>query len=790
MAFDVATYTDVVASEAIDGVDGFNFQSVSAGVTGVDQQKIRESLLHRVVPSWALDHDALDHPATCAYVVRGGRFYLSRGKSTGNTNSGRSGNQITQVIVTSDPDDFVPYRPAQLYGAADWTLEKAPRSSLDAWVTPVEIRPEFEVAALNALVSSNEWATSVLPHYLTMIDAATAAEPKKLVLLHNDLDVVMQWIALGTLFVDTDAARVLQFRALVDDPWRADAVIVGVSPDFGRAELSGANVLDLTQQTLPTMEPSASARIRASWFLEQGADDALNAIEIARRWEPSLGADLAYDAAGVVGLPGAVTPGQSAWRASMASTEQLAASGLRDDLALYAEELCDAIFRYGPATTEEFSLAGRAIRRAHDVDVDELASGMLVPTLEALAAASTSTEAFARELSGSSVPVRWESTESREAASALVGELLNSAPVEALSALFAAARVVGAPIAEPSLSSAVQRLTAAWVKEPALGRTSWQHWLAGHAVVAATVHSLVVSLQGGDDETLTALLSGDWDFLGPLSDDPNLQGWLKAATLARIPVDDRANQVGLTTRIPAEAWRVALAGSSVPKHAGLWATWIVYHGLPAEMAATLKATIRAVLDGDPSVSGGVQSGDWHPLMDSLSRSADPELADFANEYSRARSVFKRTGDEIAMRSGVQLDACLPYLGRLTPFLLPDIGWLLLNSSNSGEVEKLLEASSPWGPEAIRTSILDLAAKKHPLRAIDHGLNLRTNPDDEITAAADDALAEIFDSQPDLIELAKLQPRLRSGMEKYLRQQSRAHKDKRRLGATFGRNKEK
>ncbi|CUR58045.1 conserved hypothetical protein [metagenome] len=789
MAFDVATYTDVVASEAIDGVDGFNFQSVSPGVTGVDQQKIRQSLLHRVVPSWALEHPPLVHPATCAYVVQDGRFYLSRGKSTGDTNSGRPGNQITQAIITSDPDDFVPYLPAQLYGAVDWTLEKAPASASDTWVTPLEIRPEFEVAALEALVTSDDWAASVLPHYLTMIDAAVGAEPKKLVLIHDDLDVVMQWIALGTLFVDADAARVLQFRALVDDPWRADAVLVGVSPDFGRSELSAANVLDLTQQSLPNIEPSASARVRAAWLLEQGADDALNAIEIARRWEPILGADLANDAARVVGLPEAVTLGQSAWQASMASTEQLAVAGLRDDLALYAEELCDATSGYGPTITEEFALAGRAIRRAHDLEVDELASGMIVPTLEALTAAPTNIEAFARELSGSAVPVRWESTESRVAASAFVGELLDSAPAAALSDLFTATRVVGVPVAEPTLSTAVQRLATAWADDPSLGRTSWQHWLAGQAVLATAVQRLVESLRCGDDASLAALLRGDWDFIVPHTDDSNLHGWLNAAKLARISVDDRDEQVGLTTRIPAEAWRVVLAGSSVPKHARLWTTWIIYHGFPEEMAATLKAAIRDALASEPGASGAL-GGDWHPLMDSLRSSADPELAGFAAEYARARSAFKRSRDEVAMRSGALLDACLPYLGRLTPFFLPDIGWLLLNSSNSGEVDKLRVASSPWGPEAIRTSILDLATTKHALRAIDHGLSLRTDPDENVAAAADDALTEIFAAQPELVEMARIQPRLRSEMEKYLRQQSRAHGGKRRLSGPFSWNKEK
>ncbi len=790
MAFEIATYTDVVASESVDGVDGFNFQSVSGGVTGVDQQKIRESLLHRVVPAWALEHDPLSHPGTCAYVARDGRFYLSRGKSTGDTNSGRPGNQITQAIITSDPDDFVPYRPAQLYGATEWTLEKASNTTSDPWITPLEIRPEFEVAALEAMVTEDEWASTVLPHFLTMIDEAVAAEPRKLVLIHGDLDVVMQWIALGTLFVDADAASFLQFRALVDDPWRADAALVGVSPDFGRSELSAANVLDLSSRSLPKIEPSESACVRASWLLAHGADDALNVIEIARRWESSLGADLANDAAQVVGLPEAVVPGQSAWQASMAATEQLASAGLRDDLALYAEELCEATFGYGPTSGQEFGLAGRAVRKTHDLEVDELASGMLVPILEALTAAPASIDSFAREFSGSYAPVRWDSTESREAASAFIGELMSSAPVDALAELFSAARVIAVPVPEQSLANSVQRLADAWVKEPTLGSTSWRNWLAGHAVLAAVVQSLVASLQRGDEATLTASRRGDWDFISAYTDDYSLHGWLKVARLARIPVDDRDEKLGLSTCIPGEAWRVALADSSLPKHSRLWGTWITYHGLPADMAASLKTKFQDVLASDPRAGAGVEAGDWYPLMDGLSRSTDTDLAAFADEYSRARESFTRARSEVSLRSAARLDSCLPYLGRLTPFLLPDVGWLLLNSSNSEEVEKLLQAASPWGPEAIRTSILDLARTKNALRAIDQGLTRRTDPDKVVAAAAEDALAEIFAVKPELVEAAKTSQRLKSEIEKYLRQRSRAHGGKRRLIGPFGRNKEK
>lgn len=789
MAFEVAIYTDVVASEAVDGVDGFNFQSVSSGLTLGDQQRIRESLLHRVVPSWSISHDELSHPPTCAYVVHEGRSYVARGKSTGTTNSGRPGNQLTQAIVTSDPDDFVPYRPAQLYGALEWRLEKASTSELAPWITPLEIRPEFEISALEEFVRNDEWATRILPQYLTMVDEALGAQPKKLILLHADLEVVMRWIALGTLFLDAEAARSLQFRALVDDPWRANAEIVGVSPEFGVGDVSAANVLDLAQRTIPTIVASDVARVRAAWFLEQGADDALNAIEIARRWEPALGPVLANEAARVVSLPDDVAEGRSSWATSMTAIEQLGSAGLRDDLALYAEELCEATLGYGPTSEEEFRLAGKAIRRAHDLGIDEVASGIAVPTLEALAAVPMSSRGFAEELAGADLPITWESADAQQAAGGFLGEVMAGAPASALPDVFAAARIIGAAVPEDSLQPAVANLAALWLRDPALGNGKWQRWMAGHSVASATGRQALNAFSVGDQQALVDLLRGDWDFLAAVVDDPTLNGWLMAGQLGRIPLKEREDQIALTTRIPSGAWRIVLAGSTLPAHAGLWASWITYRGLPDDLAASVRSTLDSARRADPGDGKAPDAGDWSSIMRSLSAATDPELARLSGDYARARSALMRARYDVRARSGARLDECLPFVSGLAPLFLADIGWLLLNSTNGDEVEKLLEASSPWGPESVRTSILALAQAGDGLRAIGHALSARSHPHEDLAAAANAALAKIVDSQPDVAERARKQPRLRGDMEKYLRQRSRSHGTKRKLGGPFGRGKE-
>ena len=270
--FDVALYTDTRASEAIDGIDGFNFQAISEGMNAQDRQVIRDTLLHRVVVGWNADHDPLDHPPSFAYCGHAGRYYLSRGISTGVTNNGRPGNLLTQAIATSDPDDFGMMRPAQLFGALNWRLEKAPGQRIDRWPSPLAITPEYEAEALRDMIRADAWAVEHFAQFLTMVEEVTSDNPKRLVVITADEAVATRWIALGTLFVETTRALSLSIRGLVPDPMTTKADIVAASPDFGpqpdpSVVRAGVTIIDLDRRVLtpitPTEVPARRPRRRA-----------------------------------------------------------------------------------------------------------------------------------------------------------------------------------------------------------------------------------------------------------------------------------------------------------------------------------------------------------------------------------------------------------------------------------------------------------------------------------------------------------------------------------------------
>lgn len=790
MAFEVATYTDVTAGEAIDGVDGFNFQAVSPGLTGVDRQHIREGMLHRVVPSWALGNDALRHPPTCAFVVKDGRGYLSRGRSTGITNSGRPGNQVTQVIATSAPDDFVPYRPAQLYGALRWNLEKAPGPDIDPWVTPLEVRPEFEVDALQEMVTDDEWAARILPHYLTMVDEAAGEAGTKTVLLHTDLDVVMRWIALGTLFMDTERARTLQFRALVDDPWRVDAVLVGVSPEFGVGDLGSAHVLDLVNRTVPDIEPSEAARSRAALFVEHDAADALNAVETAWRWEAVLGTTLAGDAARLVGAPDTDTGGARVWRTAVSAIDRLAEAGMDEDLSLYGEELSEAAVTYGPTTAEEFALAGRAVRRTHGRGLDEVARGLLVPVLEALTAVPESADSFARELSGAMPPLEWESEEERAAAGAFLSTVLASAPREALPDLFVAARVIAAPVAEEARGAAVEELSALWLTEPELGRGRWQQWFAGREVAAAVSWHLIRAFRSSENSAVAALLRGDWDFLAQEIGDSELRGWVWAGKISRLPLHERRGEVATALSMPSEAWRLALVGAEVRRDPDLWASWISRHGYSTDLVSTLGTALDRVRALTPGREG--VAADWGRLLETLTGAPDPGLARLADDYARAREALDAARREApGVRAGTTSPAPdLTRVRRLAPFLLLDIGRLVLGPDDSAERARLVGAVSPWGPVAVRTYLVHMAERTGDTSVVEQALRLCSDPDRKMAGAADAALTRIAESYPRMIRAARAKFRLRGELDRFLKGRSLQTEDRRRGNDPFKRGRGK
>jgi hypothetical protein len=565
---EVAVFSDTTADEAVDGVEGFNFRALSPGITAEDRRRIREELLHRVHPTWNHDHDELAHPPTCAYVRHDGRHYLGRGHSTGQTRSGRAGNLVTQVVVTDDISAFGGFTPAQLYAAPAWTLAETPSGDLEPWAVPSAVRPDFEASALRAMLTQDPWAVRVLPRYLTMLEAAASEVPRRLVLIHRDLDVVMRWIAAGSLLLDDDSAARLTFRALVDDPTRTEAAVVGLSPEFELEPIVGVHAIDLERRTASEIQPTDSSRARVAAFLGAGPAAGGPAFELAARWEAPVGAELAARAASA--LHGGI-PTAEAWTLAVELVEGLDAAGAGEALLRPEPSLVDALVAWLPGTADEIRTARDTRDRMRTVGATHLADVLDHVSREGLRHLVTGliqdleARDRAAELSVVNGTWDWLADEPDAAAmrpwleAAAIGQLPREQRADALAHVKLKTRTWPIAIGRPILPRD-NLLVAAWLRHQGVD-----------ARLAAVVRDAVVALRNGQgstdasyDELLDAVLHAP--YWGPDFPDEELAELTmdyadvhERIEAARARVQDRANPALQPLLGDLAAWGPAVA---------------------------------------------------------------------------------------------------------------------------------------------------------------------------------------------------------------------------------------
>ncbi|MCA0436339.1 MAG: hypothetical protein M9891_04380 [Austwickia sp.] len=536
--FEVLLYTDCAADESVSGRSGFQFHAESEGATPSDERVVQQRLLY-VVPFAAPVDDLSRHPEMCAYLRTDDGFYLSRGRSTGATLSGRPGNQLTQAVVTKDPGDILPARPAQLYSAPNWRLQKVTSGELGGWPTPLEVAPEFEVEGLHELAISDLRLAPLLPVLLTMGEQAAATPRVKLILVHRDLDTIMRWIALITLFEDAGRALNLSFRAYADDPLSDQADIVAAHPDllpdFGPRSATAANVVDLDGLEHTDVEPSASARLHAAWFLGGDPYEALDAIEASRRWATVLDPDVAARGAGLAARPS--SSGERTWPMVQDACEvltTLAREGMADELEAYGDELVDVIAEHSPAPGEDITRVVSTVWALHGVRQDKHAADVATACLEWARADDTAARAWA----ASSLPphslavgktLPWPAETDQEQPRLLLRDLLELAPDEDLGTWFGIAQTLGLGLAETEIAAPIDRLARRWAAQPDLTEAA-RLWFHLDAITLALARHLLEALERGHRPTLDDVAAGRWRWLRGASRDyrdaQGLSAWL------------------------------------------------------------------------------------------------------------------------------------------------------------------------------------------------------------------------------------------------------------------------
>ncbi|MCZ2826070.1 MULTISPECIES: GAP1-N2 domain-containing protein [unclassified Modestobacter] len=720
--FEVLTYTDCAAEESVNGRSGFQFQAESEGATPTDEDRISSGLLHVVPPG--LDPERPEvHPPTCAYTAVDGRYYLSRGRSTGRTLSGRPGNQVTQAIVTGTATDILPLRPAQLYSSSAWSLEPAVSREIPGWEAPLEINPAFETAGLHEMVTSDPWARDLLPGFLTMVEQATAERRVRLIVVHPEQDVVMRWIALASLFEDGGQALRLTFRVYSPNPVSESAHIVGahpsISPDLTAAGGAGYNLVDLDRHMITSVEVSPSAALHAAWFLEHDPYEALDAVETSRRWAAVLPAGSAAQAAAVACLDGAeVAADRTAFDAVLGALAALADAGQGDELEAYGDALLDAVVARPPRPDDDIELLTAAVWRLHGAGEDALAAGL---TLAGLEWAVRLPEAAGGWAASHTVPrtasedrrLSWPDAEAAAHAADLVGRALAAATDKQLPAWFSLARSLGTGLAADRIAPEIQRLARQWGRRPELTASAFS-WLHIDRVTAGLQEELCARFGAGDPAAIAALQAGEWDwmvgrdFVVEPRERP-LSTWLASRTLSTASPEQRlATLRQVAPLLPDWASAVFLEARGDRVEVDEVVTWLHSHrivspGLAAVIEGIVRVHFRA---GHPRLLQRLA----HALRGEGITGLPPSLLNFLADHERMVAGLREAEQKAAAPRNVALREVATFPGAWLRLYADDLAEVLLSVSDEAAMLTVSEAAAGTLDQAVEQAVLRLARR--------------------------------------------------------------------------------
>lgn len=596
---DVLVFTDATSDQSLSGAPGFQFVARSEGADPSDERFVQQHLQH-TVPS-TLGSDAwADHPPTCAYARDGERLYLSRGRSTGATLGGRPGNQRTVTAMTSDPHDVLPLRPAQLASSPAWDRSLTGKR-IDAWTTPLEIDEDFDVLGLRALVDDPRSAR-LLPLALTMLEQTQATPRVRLGIRHPEQRHVLRWVALLSRFLDQDSALGLEFRVFTEDPARANVHVIGIHPSLA-PELTvaggvamGINVLDLESLEATDVAPSESAARSARWFLEGDPYEALDAIEVGRRWARSMDLALATRAAELVAI--GVAPGardETTVSTVLAAIDALAAAGEADELEAYGEELGDLVATSATATLDQVHALDVATGRLVGVREHALATALALTALEWSAANPRLLEAWAQG-GASHEALVWDDDDARAHAAALLAQAAEGTdPAHAAAVLALAARLdtgVAVSALERTIASVVDRV----LETPGLAASRGQ-WLHADTIATRVATAVDAALANADESATRALLDGSWDWLADAGPGAagRLARWLAIRGLGAADAQRRAEILARAgADLPGSAWRLVLPTSQGldPEEVTGWTD--AQGDLDPALAAEIERTLAAI----------------------------------------------------------------------------------------------------------------------------------------------------------------------------------------------------
>ena len=258
--FDRLLYTDCPPGTGRGGGGGFQVQAQSSGVDPAQSELAVGMLLYEVQNAWiGQRREVGDFPPGFAHASGAGygtaqSRYLGK-EATG----GRPGNHLADCLLTHDADLYGTIRPAQLWRSPLWRAEPWETRDCPQFKEGLEPGP-LTLDAVTDWIGKRPERAPVLSRLVSVLE--DPAGPRA-VIVTDDADEAMTWIAAATLLLPERRALDVSFKVFSNVPLRAVQRVVAapaeLNPQLVPGRAVGVFVLDATACTADDAPVSARA---------------------------------------------------------------------------------------------------------------------------------------------------------------------------------------------------------------------------------------------------------------------------------------------------------------------------------------------------------------------------------------------------------------------------------------------------------------------------------------------------------------------------------------------------
>lgn len=282
--FDRLLYTDCKPGTGRGAGGGFQVQAQSSGVDAAQSQLSVSWLLYDVQLPWLTERrPADDFPLGFAHADGEG-YGTAQSRYLGKVaTGGRDGNYLADCLLTRDPDRYGSLRPAQLWRSGLWRAEPWPGRDC-----PQMDSDELQPGPLTVDAVA-DWARAVPGRGVTLARLVSVLEDpggQRVVIVADDPDEAMTWIAAATLLLPSRAALGISFKVFssrpLDATQRVAAAPAALFPRIVPGLAGQRFVLDARTGATDEAPTSERAAFFASHFTaQQDAYDVVDAVELA-----------------------------------------------------------------------------------------------------------------------------------------------------------------------------------------------------------------------------------------------------------------------------------------------------------------------------------------------------------------------------------------------------------------------------------------------------------------------------------------------------------------------------